>query len=186
MVTPASEVRLLVVEDDSHVSKALELFFKSEGYQVATADNGMAALKLLKEGNFQPHIIVADVMMPEMDGFKLCEAIRQDQAFAGVSFLFLTALSQSEDRMKGYKTGADDYMTKPFKMEDLGLKVQTLLDIQFKRRPQAVFCSILKGMAMWMLPHEGTDIPTCLNENQCNPADRTSCPLAKAYPVHSF
>lgn len=177
--------KLLIVDDDPQISKALQLFLKREGYEVIAARNGAEALKLLTESGNIPNIIIADVMMPEMDGYTLCEAVRKEESLADVSFLFLTSMHRMEDRLKGFKTGADDYMTKPFRMEALGIKIKGLLDLQFRKRPQSVFCSALKGIATWMLPSGGVMIPTCLNNTQCDQNQRSnSCPLANSYPVH--
>lgn len=188
MASNNQAVKLLIVEDDPKVSALLQTFFLDEGYSVSMAANGAEALSLLHESGLIPHIIISDIMMPEMDGLQLCKIVRDDKSIAHVSFLFLSALSQPDHLKWGYRAGADDYLTKPFSMEDLKLKVQMLLDIQFHRRPQAIFCAALGGVATWLLPQVGTTVPSsmpeCLNKNQCAPADRLkSCPMTQAHPA---
>lgn len=185
MASSGPVVKLLIVEDDPKVSALLRTFFQDEGYSVSAASNGAEALSFLHDSGIIPHVIISDIMMPDMDGFQLCKIIRDDKALAHISFLFLSALSQPDNLKWGYRVGADDYLTKPFSMEALKSKVQTLLDIQFQRRPQAVFCSALGGVATWLLPHVGStvpnDSPECLNKGQCGPEERLkSCPMRQA------
>lgn len=138
----------------------------------------MEAIRQINNGVI-PALIIADIRMPAMDGFQLCQAIRRNPALSNSSFLFLTALSEPNDRLEAYRAGADDFMTKPFELDDLKLKLSTLLEIQIKNKPQAVFCSALNGVATWMLM-DNSETPNCLNKGQCDPsAKEKSCTLVR-------
>ena len=114
---------ILLVEDEEHLLKTIQLNLELDGYAVTTAITGTEALKTFKKAHFD--LVVLDVMLPEMDGFDVCEAIRKENT--QVAVLFLTAKSSGEERIQGLKLGADDYLTKPFNLEELLLRVQILL-----------------------------------------------------------
>lgn len=115
--------KILLVEDEEHLLKTILLNLELENYQVITATNGIDALKKFRSSGFD--LIILDVMLPEMNGFDVCEEIRKENA--QVPVLFLTAKGSSDDKVKGLKLGADDYLTKPFNLEELLLRVQILL-----------------------------------------------------------
>ncbi len=114
---------ILLVEDEEHLQKTIRLNLELEGYAVTTADNGIEALKNFRKDNF--HLIILDVMLPEMNGFDVCEQIRKENV--AVHVLFLTAKGSGSDRVQGLKLGADDYLTKPFNLEELLLRVSILI-----------------------------------------------------------
>lgn len=118
-----SAKHILLVEDEEHLLKTIQLNLELDGYTVTTAITGTEALKIFKKAHFD--LVVLDVMLPEMDGFDVCEAIRKENK--QVAILFLTAKSSGEERIQGLKLGADDYLTKPFNLEELLLRVQILL-----------------------------------------------------------
>jgi len=115
--------RVLLVEDEQSLSETIKLNLELEGYVVQTARDGKSALKTFKGERF--NLVILDVMLPEMDGFTVCEAIRLENPTVPV--LFLTAKNSSSDRVTGLKIGGDDYLTKPFNLEELLLRVQNLL-----------------------------------------------------------
>lgn len=123
-----SNYRILLVEDEEHLLEALKLNLELEGYHVTTATDGKKALKLFKEERL--NLIILDVMLPEIDGFKVAETIRLENS--EVPILFLTAKNTSEDRVAGLKRGADDYLTKPFNLEELILRVGILVKRSLK------------------------------------------------------
>lgn len=123
-----SNYRILLVEDEEHLLEALKLNLELEGYHVTTATDGKKALKLFKEERL--NLVILDVMLPEIDGFKVAETIRLENA--EVPILFLTAKNTSEDRVAGLKRGADDYLTKPFNLEELILRVGILVKRSLK------------------------------------------------------
>jgi two-component system alkaline phosphatase synthesis response regulator PhoP len=117
------EKRILLVEDEEHLQQAIQLNLELEGYAVTAAGDGIEALKSFRSKDF--HLIILDVMLPEMNGFEVCEEIRKENP--KVPVLFLTAKDSSQDKIQGLKIGADDYLTKPFNLEELLLRVRNLL-----------------------------------------------------------
>ncbi|MBL7753243.1 MAG: response regulator, partial [Chitinophagaceae bacterium] len=113
---------VLLVEDESSLREALKLNLELEGYEVRAVDNGKKALQAFKEEYFD--CIILDIMMPELDGLMVSESIRlQNQ---NIPILFLSARNTSADRVAGLRMGGDDYMTKPFNLEELLLRVDKL------------------------------------------------------------
>ncbi len=115
---------VLLVEDEENLHEALKLNLELEGYTVTSAFNGNEALKAVKEEYFD--VIILDVMLPEVDGFTITETIRVQQN--NVPILILSAKSNSEDKITGLTKGADDYMTKPFNLEELLIRTKKLID----------------------------------------------------------
>ena len=115
--------RILLVEDEEHLLEAIKLNLELEGYRVTTATDGKMALKRFKEECF--NLIILDVMIPEINGFQVAETIRLENR--EVPIMFLTAKNTSEDRVLGLKKGADDYLVKPFNLEELILRVAILV-----------------------------------------------------------
>ena len=108
---------ILVVEDNPDMTAALKLALEMEGYQVLTAVDGLEAMRVLER--VTPDLIVADIMMPRMDGYELYEATHQDERWLSIPFIFLTAKIDKEDIRLGKEMGADDYLVKPVEKEDL-------------------------------------------------------------------
>ncbi|MBW8686036.1 response regulator transcription factor [Chitinophaga rhizophila] len=119
----ATKASILLVEDEENLQEALKLNLELEGYEVTAVDNGTAALKAVKNEYFD--LIILDIMLPEMDGIAVCENIRIQNN--EVPILFLSAKNSSADRVLGLKKGGDDYMTKPFNLEELLLRVEKLI-----------------------------------------------------------
>ena len=115
--------RILVVDDESSISELISTSLRFVGFDVRTAANGAQALAMAEE--FRPHAMVLDVMLPDLDGFEVCKAIRNEGVNTGV--LFLTAKDGMEDKVKGLTLGGDDYMTKPFSLEELVARLRALL-----------------------------------------------------------
>jgi two-component system alkaline phosphatase synthesis response regulator PhoP len=120
----ASKPAVLIVEDEESLQEALKLNLELEGYDITCAENGVIALKKVDEGYFD--LIILDVMLPEIDGFDVCESIRLKNIDTPI--LMLSARSASADRVNGLKRGADDYLTKPFNLEELLLRIEKLID----------------------------------------------------------
>jgi DNA-binding response OmpR family regulator len=119
--------KILLVDDEPHIVQFLELGLQNEGFEVRTAGDGMTAVAIAAE--FQPHVIVLDVMMPGMDGFEVCRLLRKNGE--NVSIIMLTAKDEVEDRVKGLTIGADDYVVKPFSFEELLARIGARLRNQF-------------------------------------------------------
>lgn len=120
----STKASILLVEDEEHLQDALKLNLELEGYEVTTASDGSAALKAVENEYFD--LIIMDVMMPEMDGISATESIRIRKN--EVPILILSAKNTSSDRVLGLKKGADDYLTKPFNLEELLLRVEKLIE----------------------------------------------------------
>ncbi len=118
-----SKANILLVEDDKNLAFVLTDYLTMSGYGVQHAEDGVAGLELFKNGKFD--ICILDVMMPLKDGFTLAEEIRVMNEV--VPIIFLTAKTMKEDRIKGFKIGGDDYMTKPFSTEELSLRIEAVL-----------------------------------------------------------
>ncbi len=116
-------MRVLLAEDEENIRDIVKLNLELENYEVVETDNGKEAVNLFREQHFD--LIILDVMMPEMNGFEVCEQIRLSNT--EVPVIFLTAKDTSQDRINGLKKGADDYLTKPFTLEELLLRIQNLL-----------------------------------------------------------
>ncbi|TVR82364.1 MAG: DNA-binding response regulator [Saprospirales bacterium] len=115
--------RLLLVEDEEQIRNLLELNLEMEGFEVITAKTGKAALDLFRGQHFD--LIILDIMLPGMDGIAVCEQMRLRNA--EVPIIFLTAKDTAEERVEGLKKGADDYLTKPFDLEELNIRIRNLL-----------------------------------------------------------
>src|SRR4051812_23447748 len=119
----AAEARLLVVEDDPNIVELLSASLRFAGFEVATANDGGQALQVAKE--FRPDLIVLDVMMPGVDGFDVVKRLREDGQRTPV--LFLTARDATEDKVTGLTLGGDDYVTKPFSLEEAIPRTRAIL-----------------------------------------------------------
>lgn len=114
-------VRLLIVEDEKKLRVLMSDFFKMKGYEVSEAENGIDATQILQQQEFD--MIFLDIMMPGMDGIEVCKKVRTQ---TDVPILFLTALYDEETKLKGYASGADDFVTKPFSLEVLYAKAEAI------------------------------------------------------------
>ncbi|GGG93731.1 DNA-binding response regulator [Polaribacter pacificus] len=120
-----SDIKILLVDDEPDILEIVGYNLKNEGYQVFTATNGLEALKTAKK--VIPHLILLDIMMPEMDGIEACEKIRKVTTLEHVIISFLTARGEDYSQVAGFDAGADDYITKPIKPKVLLSKVKSLL-----------------------------------------------------------
>lgn len=114
--------KIFVVEDEENIRNLIEAYLKKEGYFVITAKDGDEAIEKWEED--LADIIIMDIMMPGYDGYEVLEYIRQESK---VPVIFLTAKRELEDRIKGFETGADDYLTKPFSMKELVMRTKAIL-----------------------------------------------------------
>ncbi|TYP99888.1 two-component system alkaline phosphatase synthesis response regulator PhoP [Tenacibaculum adriaticum] len=120
-----NDIKILLVDDEPDILEIVGYNLKSEGYQVFTANNGAEGVKLAKK--ITPHLILLDIMMPEMDGIEACEKIRKIKSLENVIISFLTARGEDYSQVAGFDAGADDYITKPIKPKVLVSKVKSLL-----------------------------------------------------------
>ena len=116
---------ILVADDDPYVKRSLSFVFRKEGFEVEVASNGEEALKKAKE--LKPKIIFLDLMMPKLNGFDACRAIKSDKELRDCYVIILTAKGQEVDKEKGLSAGANDYITKPFSPKEVVAKVRSVL-----------------------------------------------------------
>jgi two-component system OmpR family response regulator len=118
-----SATRVLVVDDEPNIAEVVTMALRFNGFTVETAGSGREALAGVSK--FKPHLMVLDVMLPDMDGFEV--AARLGAQRAGLPIIFLTARDATEDKLRGLTGGGDDYMTKPFSLEELVARIRTIL-----------------------------------------------------------
>ena len=119
------DIKILLVDDEPDILEIVGYNLQNEGYQIFTASNGLEAVESAKKIN--PHLILLDVMMPEMDGIEACEKIRETKGLEDVIIAFFTARGEDYSQVAGFDAGADDYITKPVKPKVLVSKVKSLL-----------------------------------------------------------
>jgi adenylate cyclase len=129
------DFRILVVDDTLKNIQVLGTILKQEQYQINVAQNGLQALEVVS--NVTPDLILLDVMMPELDGFETCKALKKDPATADIPVIFLTAKVETEDIVHGFEIGAVDYVTKPFNPAELLSRVNTHLQLKATREKLA-------------------------------------------------
>lgn len=116
---------ILVIDDDELVSRTLQRALKMYNYHVMVANSGTEGLQLARR--HRPDLFILDIMMPGADGYQVCRQIRGDPLLKDLPVLFLTAKAKDEDKIEGFRAGADDYLSKPFNMEELQLRVKAIL-----------------------------------------------------------
>ncbi|MDG1503258.1 MAG: response regulator transcription factor [Flavicella sp.] len=121
----ANEIKILLVDDEPDILEIVGYNLRNEGYEIYTAENGAKALE--KAVKHKPHLILLDIMMPEMDGIEACEKIRSTPGLENTLISFLTARGEDYSQVAGFEAGADDYITKPVKPKILVSKVKSLL-----------------------------------------------------------
>lgn len=119
------DFKILLVDDEPDILEFLSFNIEKEGFEVHTAQNGKEALKIAKE--IKPHLIILDVMMPEMDGIETCEILRQDKEMQNTIIAFLTARGEDYSQIAGFEAGGDDYISKPVKPKVLVSRIKALL-----------------------------------------------------------
>lgn len=122
--------RILVIDDESDIRMATIMALQTGGHTIVEADSGIAAMKQLKDqlrSNTLVDLIVCDVMMPGMTGHDVCQLVRLDPALSDIPFIFLSAKRDADERLEGIEAGADDYVGKPFSLQELHLRVNAAL-----------------------------------------------------------
>ncbi len=153
--------KILIVDDEKGLVDMLRSYFEMEGFLVDTACSGREALVLAER---RPSLVLLDINMPDMDGLAVCEKIREH---ISCPILFLTARIETSDKIKGFMAGADDYIVKPFDLDELGARVRAHLRRENRRREQSVF-RFFSDMVIDYAKHEvtvkGTKIPLSKKE----------------------
>lgn len=126
-MTSIKGIKILLVDDEPHILQFLQLGLENEGFIIETATDGMSAITIAQQ--FKPHVAILDIMMPGMDGFETCKLLRK--LGLDVAVIMLTAKDEVEDRVKGLKIGADDYVAKPFSFDELLARIEARVRNQF-------------------------------------------------------
>lgn len=116
---------ILIVDDEAYIQRSLSFVFRKEGYEVDVASDGEEGLIKVRE--FKPKVIFIDVMMPKLNGFNTCKAIKSDEALKDIYVIMLTGKGQEIDKVRGLKEGADEFITKPFSPKEVVAKVKGIL-----------------------------------------------------------
>ena len=117
--------KILVIDDDKSIVELVKVNLEMHGLEILTANNALTGIAISHQET--PDLIVLDLMMPEVDGFTTCQRIRQQENTKDIPILMLTALSTTEDKVSGFNAGADDYLTKPFELSELNVRIRALL-----------------------------------------------------------
>src|ERR1700724_1823327 len=125
--TPQTRDQIMAVDDQPENLKLLEDMLRQRGYLVRSFPRGRLALAAA--GQNPPDLILLDINMPEMNGYEVCERLKQDEKLAGIPVIFLSALHETEDKVKAFRSGAVDYISKPFQFEEVHARVETHLKL---------------------------------------------------------
>lgn len=117
--------KILIIEDEKDILDLIQMYLQQEGFRTLTTMSGLEALKIARSEH--PHLMILDVMLPEMDGFEVCRHIRSDPTLSRTPIIMVTARAEHADSIVGLELGADDYMTKPFRPRELVARVKALL-----------------------------------------------------------
>ncbi len=143
--------RILIVEDEAHIAKALKLNLEAEGFEAAIVGDGLRAVDEIL--NQPPSLVLLDIMLPGASGFEVCDRVRR--AGSRVPILFLTAREAEDDRVRGLELGGDDYMTKPFSLRELLHRVRAIL------RRQEWYRQVLPQGALYQFGDNRIDFEAC-------------------------
>ena len=151
--------KILVVEDDHNIADLLRLYLEKENYEVCIAPDGGKGVEQFRR--FQPDLVLLDLMLPVMDGWAVCRTIRSESK---TPVIMLTAKSELDDKIAGLKQGADDYITKPFEMQELLARIEAVLrrsgEVPEKGSKRLVFDKLIIDMDSFELTVDGKKIPT--------------------------
>ena len=118
-------IKILVIDDDKSIVELIKVNLEMQGHEILIANDAITGIALANQES--PDLIILDLMMPEVDGFTACQRIRQQENIRDIPILMLTALSRTEDKVSGFNAGADDYLTKPFEISELTVRIRALL-----------------------------------------------------------
>lgn len=151
------DTKILLVDDEPDILEIISYSLKNAGYNVYTAKNGIEAIKQTEK--IEPHLIILDVMMPEMDGIEACEIIRNTQKIKHTLIAFLSARGEDYSQIAGFNAGADDYITKPIKPKILLSKVKSLLRrISIDQAEIIEIGNLIIDRSRYKVSHEGKEI----------------------------
>lgn len=120
-----ADEKILIVDDEEHIRELLKYNLEKNGYRCITAEDGIEALKIAKDQ--RPRLVLLDLMLPKMDGYEVCKAIRKDNEISSTPIIILSAKDEEFDKILGLELGADDYITKPFSVREVLARVKAIL-----------------------------------------------------------
>ncbi len=135
--------KILVVDDDIDTLRLVGLMLQRQGYQIAAANNGQQALAMAESE--KPDLILLDLMMPDMDGYEVARRLRANPAISTIPIIMFTAKSQVDDKVSGFESGADDYLTKPTQPRELFAHIKAVLSRGIKARPAPTATAAVAG-----------------------------------------
>ena len=127
-------LKILVIDDEEDVTDLMDYHLSAEGYVIKTINEPLNVMSVARD--FDPDLMLLDIMMPELSGIQLCRMLRADNFLKAVPVIFLTARGEAEDRIKGLETGAQDYVCKPFDMREVVLRIQAILEREQKNKAE--------------------------------------------------
>lgn len=169
--------RLLVVEDEPSIRTLLEATLRLTGYEVSSTDTGQSAL--LEVERLEPHLVLLDVMLPDLDGFEVTRRLRA--AGNECPILFLTARTGTDDRISGLRVGGDDYVSKPFDIEEVLLRIEAIL----RRTAPAITGQVLPSVLSYAdleLDEGAHEVHRAGSTSRCHPPNSSSWPISWRTP----
>lgn len=160
-------IELLVIEDDEIVARTIERSLRGHEFHVTVANSGVQGLQAARRR--PPALVLLDVIMPGMDGYAVCREMRADPLLTEVPIIFLTAKSKDEDKITGFRAGADDYLTKPFNVDELLLRVRAVLRRTHQAAPLAPDLGPLLTVGEYTLDTRTFKVATPRGEIQLTP-----------------
>ncbi len=142
--------RILVIDDDPAICELVSINLEMAGYTVESVNDGVKGQALAVQ--LQPDLIMLDIMLPRVDGFTICQRLRRDERTTDIPILMLTALGQTQDKVQGLNAGADDYLTKPFEVEEMLARVRALLRRSDRIPKAAKYTEILSFGPLTLVP----------------------------------
>lgn len=142
--------RILVIDDDPTIAELVSINLEMAGYDISQAEDGIKGQALALQT--QPDLILLDLMLPKVDGFTVCQRLRRDKRTANIPVLMLTALGQTQDKVDGFNAGADDYLTKPFEIEEMLVRVKALLRRSERTHQTVQHSEILNFGSLTLIP----------------------------------
>lgn len=152
-----SKMKILIVDDDMHIAELISLYLNKEGYETLEAASGRKAVEMFSK--FSPHLVLLDLMLPEIDGYQVCREIRQ---ISSVPIIMLTAKGETFDKVLGLELGADDYIVKPFDAKELVARVKAVLRRYDKKdsdtSKQIVVPNLTVNQSTYTVTYHGEDL----------------------------
>lgn len=166
-MTAIKPKRILVLDDEPDVTELLQYKLEQENYHVAVLNDPLEFVSKVRE--FEPDLMILDIMMPELNGLQLCRIARSDPAMKAIPIIFLTAKGEVEDRVKGLETGADDYISKPFNTKELQIRVSNILGRSQREAAPATTARVeISGVVidedLHQLTVDGVEVPLTATE----------------------